>query len=55
MTGDKQDFLRYLEDCRKKVEQWPTWKQEALKAPGREPVHSDAEAQIRVRSGTPRS
>ncbi|MFK0268475.1 hypothetical protein D3C81_2139950 [compost metagenome] len=35
MSGAKQDFLRYLDDCRKKVEQWPTWKQEALKAPVR--------------------
>lgn len=42
MSGNKQDFLRHLDNCRKSVEQWPTWKQEALKAPSREPAPSAA-------------
>lgn len=40
MSGSKEEFLRYLDECREKVEQWPSWKREALKAPNREPVVS---------------
>ncbi len=47
MSGAKQDFLRYLDDCRKKVEQWPTWKQEALKAPFRSDKSAEP-AQLRM-------
>jgi len=50
MSGAKQDFLRYLDDCRKKVEQWPSWKQEALKAPVRDRSQSDGAPQVRVQS-----
>ncbi|PVZ39334.1 hypothetical protein [Pseudomonas sp. CC120222-01a] len=50
MNGSKQDFLRYLDDCRKKVEQWPTWKQEALKAPGRQRSQADEGCQARAQS-----
>ncbi|WP_248918740.1 hypothetical protein [Pseudomonas entomophila] len=45
MSGNKQDFLRYLDACRKEVEQWPSWKQEALKAPAREAAQKVAATQ----------
>lgn len=32
MSKNRQDFLRHLEESRRNVEQWPSWKQEALKA-----------------------
>lgn len=32
MGKNRQDFLRHLEESRRSVEQWPSWKQEALKA-----------------------
>ncbi len=48
MSGAKQEFLRYLDDCRKKVEQWPAWKQEALKAPARERAQADESCQTRA-------
>ena len=32
MTTNKQDFINYLNESRRVVEQWPTWKQESLKA-----------------------
>jgi hypothetical protein len=32
MTSNKQDFINYLNESRRVVEQWPTWKQESLKA-----------------------
>ncbi|VVP33295.1 hypothetical protein PS850_04514 [Pseudomonas fluorescens] len=32
MNSNKQDFINYLNESRRVVEQWPTWKQESLKA-----------------------
>ena len=32
MSSKKQDFINYLNESRRVVEQWPTWKQESLKA-----------------------
>jgi len=32
MDSKKQDFLNHLYESRRIVEQWPTWKQEAVKA-----------------------
>lgn len=32
MAGTRQDFLRHLDESRRDVEKWPSWKQEALKA-----------------------
>jgi hypothetical protein len=50
MNGSKEEFLRYLDECREKVEQWPTWKRGAVKAPNREPVVSRAASQPRPQS-----
>ncbi len=36
MSGNRQDFLRHLDESRRNVEQWPSWKQEALKASSRD-------------------
>lgn len=32
MTPNKEEFLNHLAESRRTVEQWPSWKQEALKA-----------------------
>ncbi|MGN8139803.1 hypothetical protein ACTJK3_02705 [Pseudomonas sp. 22105] len=32
MTPTKEEFLNHLAESRRTVEQWPSWKQEALKA-----------------------
>lgn len=32
MNSNKQDFINHLNESRRVVEQWPTWKQESLKA-----------------------
>lgn len=39
MTPTKEDFLNHLAESRRTVEQWPSWKQEALKA---SPQHSNS-------------
>ncbi|WP_339430322.1 MULTISPECIES: hypothetical protein [unclassified Pseudomonas] len=39
MTPTKEDFLNHLAESRRTVEQWPSWKQEALKA---SPQHNNA-------------
>ncbi|MBD8826722.1 hypothetical protein [Pseudomonas sp. CFBP 13602] len=43
MTSKKQAFLNHLALCRRKVEQWPEWKQAFLKPPARART-SDSEA-----------
>lgn len=50
MSGSKEEFLRYLDECREKVQQWPAWKREAVKAPNREPVVFREASQIRPQS-----